>query len=1080
MLGATSATGTAGPIGLGGPRQRSVLAILLIAHGDVVSVDRLTDELWNGEPPPRAAGALQAYISNLRRILEPDRPPRAPSTILISKAPGYAIRLDSESVDAWQFESLVRAAAGQEPTNGRRLLAEALSLWRGDAYAEVSTESWAQPEIARLNELRIVARERLVAATVACGLASDAVIDATSLTREHPLREEGWRLLALALYSSGRQADALAALRLARSTLSDELGLDPGPALLEVEADVLAHRVALPRTSVPVDSAPAETDSASGVRTFFGRADEISRLVDPNSPIVLVAGEAGSGKSAVLSEALLRLRSSGWACFVGCCPEADGAPPAWAWTEILRSAAHSFDTGQYAEALSPLLVEPSHPAQGNRFRVLRAVVGYLVALSHTTPVTVAVDDVHRADPETLSLLVALGRETSSSLRVLASYRPDEMDAEQGDALAALASLSPTRIKLAGLGAADAADLVRSVSGTDPAAAIVLALTERTAGNPFYLRESAQLLRSEGDVVATSDVPDGVRDVLRRRFARLPELTVSMLRLASVFGREADLDVLLDAAEVDPETALDALDSGVVAGLLDDDDPSSIRFTHVLVRDALYADLTLLRRRRWHARIADVLEQRVPLDLPALAMHYSHVHGEPQIRKSLDYAVAAARDADNRFAHGSAARFYAQALESWARLSDGSIDERIELLAKKIAAQVAAGSSIGASDTRRTAVAIADRAGRSDLLIRALTAGELPTTWLKRAYGSYDRHVVALIERALTETVDDASRCRLLCALVDEIRGELHSRAVDAAEEAYALARTLGDPEVLGLALNAMWNVVDAELEPVRRMQINEELIELGSAHDMPVFTMIGHHGAFLVDGAARRFESMRAHLDAETALAERYSWQQSLATCHLSRGMLAHAAGDIEGAHRLFDSGGAAMRSSLAVDADAIHALAFVTTAVTTGTLGTFEPGLRQLHSHYPDVAADMFALALVDLGRRDEAVEVRRTTAPIRRDFFESLFVTLRGMAVLEAGSPDEAAEIYASLLRFEGHLAGMSTGTYVIGPVDTVLSRLAAVLGYRDRAEDHRTNAIELARAWGNSYWIDAATRKPQEHTK
>src|SRR5688572_6034875 len=122
------------PVDLGGPRQRGVLELLLVARGDVVSVDRLIDDLWRGEPPPRATGALQAYVSNLRRALEPDRPPRAPATLLVSVPPGYAVRLPDTAVDAWEFEALVRGSsspAAGDPHAVRARLERALRLWRG-------------------------------------------------------------------------------------------------------------------------------------------------------------------------------------------------------------------------------------------------------------------------------------------------------------------------------------------------------------------------------------------------------------------------------------------------------------------------------------------------------------------------------------------------------------------------------------------------------------------------------------------------------------------------------------------------------------------------------------------------------------------------------------------------------------------------------------------------------------------------------------------------------------------------------------------------------------------------------------
>jgi DNA-binding SARP family transcriptional activator len=147
---------------LGGPLQRAVLALLLMERGRVVSVDRMIDQLWRGEPPPRAIASLQAYVSNLRRILEPGRAPRAQARVLVSAPPGYALRLPEEAVDAWRFESLLAAArrvAPGQPERARHDLGHALALWRGPAYAEFADEEWAAAEIARLTEQYLAAQE---------------------------------------------------------------------------------------------------------------------------------------------------------------------------------------------------------------------------------------------------------------------------------------------------------------------------------------------------------------------------------------------------------------------------------------------------------------------------------------------------------------------------------------------------------------------------------------------------------------------------------------------------------------------------------------------------------------------------------------------------------------------------------------------------------------------------------------------------------------------------------------------------------------------------------------------------------
>jgi DNA-binding SARP family transcriptional activator len=239
-VAAWDADGTPGD--LKGPRHRAVLARLIIARRRVVPVSRLVEDLWL-DPPDGAVSAVRTFVGALRRALEPHRPPRAPARLLVTEGPGYALRADD--VDAWRFEQAVRTSA--EDT-----LTEALGWWRGPAYAEFADQDWARAERSRLTELRLHAVERRAEARLARGSAAEAVPDLDAHVAEHPWREEGWRLLALALYRSGRQADALAVLRRARETLAGGLGLDPGPALRRLEQDVLTQD---PRLDAPVSTA---------------------------------------------------------------------------------------------------------------------------------------------------------------------------------------------------------------------------------------------------------------------------------------------------------------------------------------------------------------------------------------------------------------------------------------------------------------------------------------------------------------------------------------------------------------------------------------------------------------------------------------------------------------------------------------------------------------------------------------------------------------------------------------------------------------------------------------------------------
>ncbi|MFF5204845.1 BTAD domain-containing putative transcriptional regulator [Streptosporangium sp. NPDC000396] len=243
---------------LGGQRQMAVLARLLVAGGRAVPVSMLIDELWPGEPPAQALSTIQGYVSRLRRALEPGRAPREEAEVLVSAPPGYALRAASDQVDSWEFESAVKMEG--EPAAVWERMDRALALWRGPALAEFSDLSWAVTEAGRLEELRLIALERRAGAGLALGQSGALVADLEAHASAHPLREEAWRLLALALYRSGRQGDALGALRRARTMLRDELGLDLGAALQRLESDML---VQAPHLDAPAKRGPKERETVS-------------------------------------------------------------------------------------------------------------------------------------------------------------------------------------------------------------------------------------------------------------------------------------------------------------------------------------------------------------------------------------------------------------------------------------------------------------------------------------------------------------------------------------------------------------------------------------------------------------------------------------------------------------------------------------------------------------------------------------------------------------------------------------------------------------------------------------------------
>ncbi|WP_246609076.1 BTAD domain-containing putative transcriptional regulator [Nonomuraea rhizosphaerae] len=257
------------PLDLGGQRQRAVLARLLVAGGRAVPVSTLIDELWPAGPPAQALSTIQGYVSRLRRALEPGRAPREEASVLVSATPGYALRAANAQVDTWRFEDLVKAEGGSAEVWAA--MDSALGLWRGPALAEFADLPWAATEAGRLEELRLVAVERRADAGLALGRPAALVPDLETHASAHPLREEAWRLLALALYRTGRQGDALAALRRARAVWRDELGLDLSAGLRRLEGDMLAQRLdepeppapPRPATSRPATAGPATSQPAA-------------------------------------------------------------------------------------------------------------------------------------------------------------------------------------------------------------------------------------------------------------------------------------------------------------------------------------------------------------------------------------------------------------------------------------------------------------------------------------------------------------------------------------------------------------------------------------------------------------------------------------------------------------------------------------------------------------------------------------------------------------------------------------------------------------------------------------------------
>lgn len=286
------------PLPLGGPRDRALLALLVVHAGEVVSTDRLIEEVWGEDLPGNPHHALQAAVSRLRKALQSS--PGAPN-VVVARSPGYVLDIRPEELDAARFERLADEARRREDPPARApALEEALALWRGPALADVAYESWAQPEITRLEELRLAAVEDEIDAHLALGRHVEVLGRLQTLVEEHPLREQLRSQLMLALYRTGRQAEALGLYEEARTALAEELGVDPGPELQRLHQDILRQDPSLDWAP----PAPIRTNLPERLTTFVGREEESSRVSKllAEHRLATLAGAGGAGKTRLAVE----------------------------------------------------------------------------------------------------------------------------------------------------------------------------------------------------------------------------------------------------------------------------------------------------------------------------------------------------------------------------------------------------------------------------------------------------------------------------------------------------------------------------------------------------------------------------------------------------------------------------------------------------------------------------------------------------------------------------------------------------------------------------------------------------------
>lgn len=841
VLGALEVRHDGRPVELGALKQRALVAVLAMARGWPVSVDAIVDVLWGDDPPPGVSGTLQSYVSQLRRVLEPDRAPRAPATVLVTAAPGYALRLPDERYDAHRFEHAVHAAhrrlqplAGLGPSpldraaleRERGALDDALALWRGTPYAELGETPDAVAERSRLEELRLLALEDRALASLALGDHATTAAELEALTAAHPLRERLWALRAVALARSGRQADALDVLRRVREVLDEELGIEPSADLRELQTALLRQDQRLewvapaagepgpPGPLGPPGPEPAAAEPPPRRRPeeeqvapwpMVGRDAELAALLglvqeaEAGAPAAAVlTGEPGIGKSRLAAEVMLQARRRGAQVVVGRCTQDEGAPPLWPWKAVLDGlGADLLATVQDAGG-------GSGEDEGGRFRAWERVVDVVRRAAGDRPTVVLLDDLHWADVSTLRVLRLL-LETMAGERLLVIGTWRSHPAPSGalaDVAETFARRHALRVDLAGLGERDVRTVFEAVARSGAGVEESRLLLTRTDGNPFFLVELARLAAEGGrDVdLAGGRLPTAVGEVIDRRLGRLPDETVAALRVAAVIGRRFDLTTLAAAARIDEDDALDVVEPAQAAGLLRDHGIDHYLFTHALVRDRLREGLSASRLARLHARIAEALGG-APGRETEEAQHWREA-GPAHAGRAWRAAVVAAALVRRLHDHDQAAELLAAAVASQEQDPSVTDRERWEVRMELIDALRWAARLADLVAVAEEAIAIARRLGDPEALGWAAISASHGVLWRSAPPGQVNEVVLSALHDALAQLPEGDSelRCRVLLALAMEADDtDALERRAEPVAQALAMARRVDDP---GLRMSA--------------------------------------------------------------------------------------------------------------------------------------------------------------------------------------------------------------------------------------------------------------------------------------
>jgi class 3 adenylate cyclase/tetratricopeptide (TPR) repeat protein len=868
----------------------------------------------------------------------------------------------------------------------------------------------------------------------------------------------------------------------------------------------------LPQSPVPLPALLTDIG-----RIFVGREHDVERLEQlwkeaaaGEVRVALLAGEPGVGKTRLAGELAGTVHAEGGAVLAGRCDE-DLGVPYQPFLEALRYFVEHVPPDGLREGLgrhggelvrlvpelgerlrdlpAPLRSDP----ETERYRLFDAVAAWLASASGEAPLLLVLDDLQWAAKPTLLLLRHVVRSPEPKrLLVVATYRDTELDHDH-PLLAVLADLrrqgSVERFSLLGLDQSGVAAFVAQASGQaldDDALSLARAIHLETEGNPFFVREvlrhltETQAVVRRGDVWSTRlpveelGIPEGVREVVGKRLARLSEEANRVLRMAAVVGAEFEPELVRAAGAFDEEELISALEEATAARLVIESASRRYRFAHALVRDTLYNGLSAMRRVALHRRVAEGIEaiHAATLDdhLPALAHHWARASAPAaETHKAVAYATRAGGRALAQLAHDEAATYYRQALDLLP--ADGEADgQHVELLISLGEAQRRAGDP-SHRDTLLEAAQLARQRDDADALGRAAlanTRGHLTTN-----VGIVDDAKVAMLEAAIAAVGDRAlpSRARLLATLGLELvfSGDWR-RCLALSDEALALARSLNDPETLASVLVARFFPAQVPDLLEERLANTAELLTAAEAASDPALATTAHllrgRAAF---EASHLEEAQRSFDTADRLSAElgqpalRYRVVYPLASWHIALGRFPEAERLISEAREMGHASGQpeADRHS----AWQLWCLGFAQGRLDDEVISLLEAEASRVHLPMND---SLLALAACEMGRDHEARAAldRHTSTPVPFNLWWLLATTNWAAVAAHLGDTTHAERLAALLRPYAGQAVPLMT--LPTPCVAHSLGLLSTTLGRYDEAETWFPTAAATHERLGAAHWL------------